>query len=81
MRSILPEEAKLFRDLTSGRFHNFVLLATELDGIETSVIASLNGKPGDYVTKPLAVLVNKAIFQRLKSPGATLAHNHNLILE
>ena len=81
MRSITSEEAKKFRDLTSGQFSNFVLLATELDGIETTVIASLNGKPGDYVTKPLAVLVNMAIFRKLKSPGATLAHNQNLILE
>ncbi|MCK4792641.1 MAG: hypothetical protein KAV87_53420 [Desulfobacteraceae bacterium] len=81
MRNISPEEAKKFRDLTSGQFHNFVLLATELDGIETTVIAALNGKQGDYITTPLAVLVNKAIFKKLKSPGATLAHNQNLILE
>ncbi|MBN1156541.1 hypothetical protein JXA85_02930 [Candidatus Woesearchaeota archaeon] len=81
MRNITQEEAKKYRDITSGQFSNFVLLATELDGIETSVIASLNGRPGDYTTKPLAVLVNKEIFRRLKSPGVTLIHNQNLILE
>jgi len=81
MRNITYEEAKKFRDLTSGQFSNFVLLATELDGIETSVIASLDGKKGDYVTTPLAVLVNKAIFRKLESPGDNLIHNKNLILE
>ena len=81
MRNITQEEAKKYRDIISGQFSNFVLLATELDGVETSVIASLNGKEGDYVTKPLAVLVNKGIFQKLKNPGATLVHNQNLILE
>ena len=81
MRNITQEEAKKFRDLTSGQFSNFVLLATELDGIETSVIASLDGKKGDYVTTPLAVLVNKTIFRKLKSPGDDLIHNKNLILE
>lgn len=81
MRDITKEETKKFRDLISGQFHNFVLLATELDGVETSVIASLDGKEGDYVTTPLAVLVNKPIFRKLKSPGANLIHNRNLILE
>ena len=81
MRNITQEEAKKYRDITSGRFSNFVLLATELDGVETSVIASLDGKKGDYTTTPLAVLVNKEIFRKLKSPGATLVHNQNLILE
>jgi len=81
LRSITHEEAKKFRDLTSGQFSNFVLLATEFDGIDTTVIASLDGKKGDYVTTPLAVLVNKAIFTKLKSPGAELVHNKNLILE
>jgi len=81
LRSITHEEAKKFRDLISGQFSNFVLLATELDGIETSVIASLDGTQGDYVTTPLAVLVNKPIFRKLKNPGATLTHNQNLILE
>ena len=81
MRNITHEEAKKFRDIISGQFHNFVLLATELDGIETCVIASLDGTQGDYVTTPLAVLVNKPIFKKLKNPGATLTHNQNLILE
>jgi len=47
LRSITQEEANKYRDITSGQFSNFVLLATELDGIETSVIASLDGKEGD----------------------------------
>lgn len=81
MRDITQEEAKKFRDLTSGQFSNFVLLATELDGVETSVVASLNGRKGDYVTEPLAVLVNKVIFRKLKSPGDDLIHGKNLILE
>ena len=81
MKDITQEETKKFRDLISGQFHNFVLLATELDGVETSVIASLNGKRGDYVTTPLAVLVNKTIFRKLKNPGDDLIHNKNLILE
>lgn len=81
MRDITQKEAKKYRDIISGQFHNFVLLATELDGIETSVIASLNGEEGDYVTEPLAVLVNKTIFRKLKSPGNNLIHNKNLILE
>ena len=81
MRDITQEEAKKYRDIISGQFSNFVLLATELGGIETSVIASLDGKEGDYITTPLAVLVNKEIFRKLKSPGATLVHNQNLILE
>ena len=72
MRSITQEEAKKYRDIISGQFSNFVLLSTELGNIETSVIASLNGKEGDYVTKPLAVLVNKDIFAMLKSPGDEL---------
>lgn len=81
MRNITQEEAKKYRDIISGQFSNFVLLATELGGIETSVIASLDGKEGDYITTPLAVLVNKEIFRKLKSPGAMLVHNQNLILE
>ncbi len=44
-------------------------------------IASLNGKKGDYVTEPLAVLVNKDIFKELKSPGAELIAGKTLILE
>ena len=81
LKSITQEEAKNFRDLISGQFHNFVLLATEFDGIDTCVIASLNGTKGDYVTTPLAVLVNRDIFGKLKSPGAELVHNQNLLLE
>ena len=81
MRSITPEETKKFRDIISGQFSNFVLLSTELDGVETCVIASLKGKEGDYETKPLAVLVNKDIFRKLKSPGAELLTGQNLILE
>ena len=81
LRSITNEEAKKFRDITSGQFHNFVLLATEIGNIETAVIASLDGKQGDYVTTPLAVLVNKEIFRMLKNPGDELVVNSNLILE
>lgn len=81
MRSITQEEAKKYRDIISGQFSNFVLLSTELGNIETSVIASLNGKEGDYVTKPLAVLVNKDIFAMLKSPGDELIAGKTLILE
>ena len=81
MRDITPEEAKKFRDIISGQFSNFVLLSTELGGIETSVIASLNGKAGDYVTEPLAVLVNKDILKQLKSPGEVLIAGRTLILE
>ena len=81
MRSITPEETKKYRHIISGQFSNFVLLATELGNIETSVIASLNGKKGDYVTEPLAVLVNKDVFALLKSPGAVLTAGKNLILE
>lgn len=81
MKDITQEEAKKFRDIISGQFHNFVLLATELDGVETSVIAALNGKQGDYETKPLAVLVNKEIFRKLKNPGEELRINQNVILE
>ena len=81
MRSITPEETKKYRHLISGQFSNFVLLATELGGIETCVIAALNGKKGDYVTEPLAVLVNKDIFKELKSPGAELISGKTVILE
>ena len=81
MRSITYEEAKKYRDITSGQFSNFVLLSTELGGIETCVIAALNGKKGDYVTEPLAVLVNKDIFKELKSPGAELISGKTVILE
>ena len=81
MRSITPEETKKFRHLISGQFSNFVLLSTELAGIETCVIAALNGKTGDYVTEPLALLINKEIFRQLKSPGANLIVGKNVILE
>ena len=81
MRNITPEETKKYRHIISGQFSNFVLLSTELGNIETSVIASLNGKKGDYITEPLAVLVNKDIFRQLKSPGNVLVAGKNLILE
>ncbi len=81
MRDITPEETKKYRHLISGQFSNFVLLATELGGIETAVIASLDGTKGNYTTTPLAVLVNKEIFKMLKSPGSILAAGKNLILE
>ena len=81
MRSITPEETKKYRHIISGQFSNFVLLATELEGIDTAVIAALNGKQGDYVTEPLAVLVNKEILGRLKSPGDVLVAGKNLVLE
>ncbi len=81
MKSITPEETKKYRHIISGQFSNFVLLATELGSIKTSVIASLNGKKGDYITEPLAVLVNKEIFALLKSPGAELIVGKNIILE
>ena len=81
MRDIMPEETKKYRHIISGQFSNFVLLSTEFEGVETSVIASLNGKKGDYVTNPLAVLVNKEIFKKLKSPGSNLIVGRNLILE
>ena len=81
MRDITPEETKVFRDIISGQFHNFVLLATEFDGIETCVIAALNGDKGNYRTKPLAVLINKEIFHKLINPGSILVVNKNLVLE
>ena len=81
MRSITPEETKKYRHIISGQFSNFVLLATELEGIETAVIATLNGTKGNYVTEPLAVLVNKEILGKLKNPGAVLVAGKSLILE
>ena len=81
MRSITYEEARKYRHIISGQFSNFVLLATELEGIETAVIASMDGKKGDYVTTPLAVLVNKEIFKKLKSPGDDLIAGKTVILE
>ena len=81
MRSITPEETKKYRHIISGQFSNFVLLSTELEGIETAVIAALNGTKGDYVTEPLAVLVNKEILRKLKSPGAELIAGKTVILE
>jgi len=81
MRSITPEETKKYRHIISGRFSNFVLLATELEGIETAVIAALNGTKGNYVTEPLAVLVNKEILGKLKNPGDVLVAGKSLILE
>ena len=80
MRNITQEEAQKFRDITKGKFTNFILLATEFQGIETAVIASLNGLEGDYITEPLAVLVNKEIFALLKNPGDDLLEGGNLIL-
>lgn len=80
MRSITDEEAQKFRDITKGKFTNFILLATEFQGIETAVIASLNGIEGDYTTEPLAILVNKEIFALLKNPGDDLFEGGNLIL-
>lgn len=81
MRNITQEERKVFRDLISGQFSNFVLLATELDGIETCAIAALNGQEPNYTTKPLAVLVNKEIFPKLRSPGETLVAGQTITLE
>jgi len=80
MRSITDEEAKKFRDITNGHFTNFVLLSTEFQGIETAVIVSLNGLENDYITEPLAILVNKEIFALLKNPGDDLTEGGNLIL-
>ena len=81
MRDITPEEIKVFRDLIGGQFSNFVLLATELDGTETCVIAALNGQEPNLTTRPLAVLVNKEIFQKLRSPGETLIAGQTITLE
>ena len=81
MRAPTHDEKKVFRDLTSGQFSNFVLLATELDGIETCVIASLNGKEPNIATRPLAVLVNREILKKLKSPGDVLVAGQTIILE
>ena len=81
MRSITDDEKKLFRDLTSGRFSNFVLLATKIDGIETAVIAAMDGREPHITTRPLAVLVNKDILQKLEHPGETLIAGHTIILE
>lgn len=81
MRNITPEETKKYRHIISGQFSNFVLLSTELEGIETAVIAALNGTKGDYVTEPLAVLVNREILGKLKSPGDELIAGKTVILE
>lgn len=81
MRDITPEETRKYRHIISGQFSNFILLATELEGIETAVIAALNGTEGDYVSEPLAVLVNRDILRKLKSPGEILVAGKNLILE
>ena len=81
MRNITPEETKKYRHIISGQFSNFVLLATEFEGIDTAVIAALNGKPGDYITEPLAVLVNKEILKKLKNPGDVLVAGKSVILE
>ena len=81
MRDIMPEETKKYRHIISGQFSNFVLLATEFEGIDTAVIAALNGEPGSYITEPLAVLVNKEILRKLKNPGAVLVAGKNVVLE
>ena len=81
MKALTPTEVKLYRDIISGQFQNFVLLATEFEGVETGVIASLSGEEGNYTTKPLAILVNKDIFKKLKSPGAKLLAGKTLVLE
>jgi len=81
MRALTPEEVKLYRNIISGQFQNFVLLSTEFDGVETGIISALNGTEGDYETTPLAVLVNKAVFKKLKSPGTKLLAGKTLVLE
>ena len=81
MRDIMPEETKKYRHIISGQFSNFVLLATEFEGIETAVIAALNGTSGNYVTEPLAVIVNKEILKKLKNPGDILISGKIIVLE
>ena len=81
MRALTPEEVKLYRNIISGQFQNFVLLSTEFDGVETGIISALNGTEGDYKTTPLAVLVNKEVFKKLKSPGEKLLAGKTLVLE
>ena len=81
MRDIMPEETKKYRHIISGQFSNFVLLSTEFEGIETAVIAALNGTKGNYVTEPLAVLVNKEILKKLKNPGDILISGKSIVLE
>ena len=81
MRNIMPEETKKYRHIISGQFSNFVLLSTEFEGIETAVIAALNGTKGNYVTEPLAVLVNKEILKKLKNPGDILISGKSIVLE
>ena len=81
MRNLTPEEIKLYRNLISGRFQNFVLVSSEFDGIETGIIAALNGSDGAYETTPLAILINGDVFKKLKSPGAVLHAGKTLVLE
>ena len=81
MRDIMPEETKKYRHIISGQFSNFVLLSTEFEGIDTAVIAALNGTEGNYVTEPLAVLVNREILKKLKNPGDILISGKSIVLE
>lgn len=70
MRAINQEEKRLFDCLRQPNGERLALVSTELNGVETACISWVEEGGENYTIQPLAVLVNDAIFQMLKDPGA-----------
>lgn len=72
MSPINNEEAEVFEALVSGRYDNFALARTELDGEEVAVIVAITEDDEQFNVAPLAVLVTDELFSRLKDPALAL---------
>lgn len=71
MEKLTDAEIVCFEAVTSGRYGNFALVRSVLDGEEVAVIASVQGEEnGEYVIEPLYVQVTNAIFARLVGPAS-----------
>jgi hypothetical protein len=68
---LTDEQAQVFHDLTSGRFSNFALVSSALDGKPVAVIAAVHQVSDDeQFVEPLAILVDDDLFGRLTDPAS-----------
>lgn len=68
MRAVSLNEFDTFQQLTGGVYSNYALASTELSGVETAVIVSVDMDGDEYVLTPVAVLVNDDIMEMLTRP-------------
>jgi len=70
--SLNANERKLFNALRDPEYSNFTLLQAEFEGRRATFIVGVTREGDDYLLSPLAVLLNRRLYDRCTCDGKPL---------